>query len=110
MRFTVRRPGERGWRSFSLPSASSLADVAKTILSLYADEADQDFHPDDPTHLYGFWLSGKPWQKDALVYWHPEAARPDPLNPLEAPRLPADRVTLAQLKLGVGQNNENVPG
>ena len=65
--------GRVKWRDISLSEQSTLHDLAQRILETYDDLADDDFHPDDQTHLYGFWLKGEPWQKDALVYWHPEA-------------------------------------
>jgi len=85
--------GRVKWRELQLSEQSTLHDLALRILNSYQDQSDNDFHPDDPTHLYGFWLKGKPWDSDALVYWHPEA---DGL-----PK--ANRIELSTLNLSPGQ-------
>ena len=70
-------------RVIELDGRCSLADVHEQIVRLY--------RLDDSYHLYGFFISGRFWDKET-AYWDPRT---------DGPR--ADRAPLFRLKLHAGQ-------
>jgi len=86
--FKVWIPGQgrRVWKHIHIPESETLDVLATAIIDAY-DDLD-----DDPTHLYQFYFSKRPWDPDQTTFVHPAADG-----------MKADKIKLSHLRLSPSQ-------
>jgi len=77
--------GRRVWRHIHIPESETLDVLAIAIIDAYGFDG-------DPTHLYKFYFTEKPWDPDQVAFVHPKADG-----------MKADKMKLSNLHLSPGQ-------
>jgi len=80
--FKVWIPGQgrRVWKNIHVPESETLDVLATAIIDAFGLDG-------DPTHLYKFYFSEKPWERDQVEFVHPAADG-----------MKADKIKLSHLK------------